>query len=606
VFDSGESACADIASIDRDGKRREYQVLLVPEPDENGEVATVLGIAHDITAVRDAERLMTDFVANLPGFAFTFRRSPAGHCSFPFASTGVEHLSGLKPTDVKDDWAPALALVHPDDVPHIFARMTESAWIMTPHKLEIRVCRPGFPVRWIEIHSIPLRQADGCVLWHGIMLDIDERKRNEVELELHRHHLEDLVEERTHALAIAKEAAEAATRAKTHFLAAASHDLRQPLQAIRMFSDALVMSGLSERQKRIGSFLSKSVHSLSELLNDFLELSRLDAGIIKPQPVAIQADDLLGIIGAEFDAACGEKNLSLNLFCPRQGLVLFSDENLLLTLVRNLVGNAVKYTARGRILVSIRRRRDRALVQVWDTGIGIAPEQLDLIFDEYFQAGNPSRDRTKGVGLGLAIVSRLSKLLDIGVRVRSREGRGSVFELSVPLAVTSDGHGSPIPASANLEPVASSRLAGKRIVVIEDDGAAGEAIKLALEMEGAQVILFAMPKDALGSAQAMGADYYISDYRLPGMNGLQLLDAIQKHSAEPIKAVMLTGNVSPDQVAIMGSSRWKVLFKPIALAELLSALDAHEATHSVSGITATTAQPERARDPSWAIHPPGR
>jgi CheY-like chemotaxis protein len=256
---------------------------------------------------------------------------------------------------------------------------------------------------------------------------------------------------------------------------------------------------------------------------------------------------------------------------------LFSDENLLLTLLRNLVSNAVKYTACGGILVSIRRRGDRALIQVWDTGIGIAPEQMDSIFEEYVQIGNPERDRAKGVGLGLAIVRRLSSLLDVGVGCRSHVGKGSVFELSVPLADASDMQASPTQASGTLETVAPSRLAGKRIAIIEDDRTGGEAIKLALEMEGAQVMLFATPEDALGNAQAMGADYYISDYRLPGMNGLQLLDAIQKKSAEPIKAVMLTGNVSPDQIAVMRSSPWKVLFKPIALSELLSALDAHEA-----------------------------
>ncbi len=575
VFDSSEADCVDTVSVDRDGRQRDYQVLLVPEPNENGEVAAVLGIAHDITAIRDAERRMTEFVASLPGFAYTFRLSPEGHASFPFVSPGIEKLFGLKPEDVRDDWAPGLALTHPDDVPRIIAAMAESARTMTPYHVEMRVCRPGLPVRWIELRSVPLRQADGSVLWHGIMLDIDERKRSEAELEQHRHHLEKLVEDRTHALSIAKETAEVATRAKTHFLAAASHDLRQPLQAIRLFNDSLTMTGLDAKQKEISGKLSKSVSSLGKLLSDLLDLSRLDAGVIEPQPVAIQAEDLLGTIGAEFDAVSRDKNLSLNLFCPRQSLTLFSDDSLLLTMLRNLVSNAVKYTKRGGVLVGVRRRGDRALIQVWDTGIGIPPGQTDSIFEEYFQIGNPQRDRAKGVGLGLAIVMRLSRLLDIGVSFHSREGKGSVFELAVPLADESDLHASPMPAAATLATVASTRLAGKRIVVIEDDATAAEAIQLSLEIHGVHVTLFGSAEDALGSAAAKGADYYISDYRLPGMNGLQLLDAIQNNSAEPIKAVLLTGNTSPDQIAMMQSSRWKVLFKPIGLADLLSALDGH-------------------------------
>jgi PAS domain S-box-containing protein len=579
VFDSGEPGCVDTASVDRDGRQREYQMLLVAEPDDQGKVESVLGLARDITAIRDAERRMTEFVANLPGFAYTFRLSPEGRASFPFVSPGIEKLFGLKPEDVKDDWAPGLALTHPDDVPRIIATMTESARTMTPYHVEVRVCRPGLSERWTELRSVPVRQADGSVLWHGIMLDIDERKRNEAEVERHRHHLEKLVEDRTLALSIAKETAEAATRAKTDFLAAASHDMRQPLQAIRIFGDALARTGLDEKQARIIRNLSRSVNSLGELLNELLDISRLDAGAIKPQPVVIQAEDLLAMIGAEFDAVSREKNLSLNFHCPRNGLALFTDDNLLMTMLRNLVGNAVKYTARGGVLVGIRRRGDRALIQVWDTGIGIAPEQTNSIFEEYFQVGNPERARAKGVGLGLAIVRRLSNLLDIGVRFRSRQGKGSVFELGVPLADESDRHASAMPTCACVETGASTRFAGKRIVVVEDDAIVAAAIKFSLETDGVRVTLFATAEEALGSAEAMGADYYISDYRLPGMDGLQLLDAIQRNSPESIKAVVLTGNTSPDQVAVMQSCRWKMLIKPVGPAELLSALGAHDAVH---------------------------
>jgi PAS domain S-box-containing protein len=402
--------------------------------------------------------------------------------------------------------------------------------------------------------------------------DITERNRNQAELERHRHHLEKLVEERTLALSIAKEAAEAATRAKSHFLAAASHDLRQPLQAIGLFNQALTMTKLDQEQQRISRNLSKSVTSLGELLNDLLDLSRLDADVIEPHPLVIQARGVLGVVEAEFDTACRQKSLRLKLFCPSQGLALFSDGNLLLALVRNLVSNAVKYTAHGGVLVGIRQRGGRALIQVWDTGIGIAPAQLDSIFEEYFQVDNPQRDRTKGVGLGLTIVKRLSKLLGIELRVHSRLGQGSVFELGVPLANNSNKPVAVLASAASLETVANTDLFGKRLVVVEDDALAAEAIKLALEMVGAQVSLFGTAEGALGCAQAMAADYYISDYRLPGMNGLQMLDALQARSPRTIRAVLLTGNTSPDQPDLTQSSRWKVLYKPIDLPTLLSAM----------------------------------
>jgi PAS domain S-box-containing protein len=572
VFKSNKSLSLDLVSLDRDGKRREYQMLLTPEHNESAEVAAVLGLARDTTAIRDAERRMVEFVAHLPGFAYTFMLAPDGHGSFPFVSPGIEKLVGLKPKDVKDDMAPLLALAHPDDVPRILASMRESARTMTPYHVEVRASQAGLPWRWLELRSVPLRLADGSTLWHGIMLDIDERKRNEAELEVHRHHLEKLVDERTQALSIAKDAAEAATRAKSHFLAAASHDLRQPLQAIGLFNQALAMTHLDERQKGISTNLSKSVSSLSELLNDLLDLSRLDVGIIEPHPEALEVADLLETIQAEFDGVCRKKNLRLRLVSSSQGLTLFSDGNLLLTLLRNLVSNAVKYTPRGGVLVSIRQRGNRALIQVWDTGIGIAPEQMDSIFEEYFQVNNPARDRAKGVGLGLTIVKRLSHLLGILLRVRSREGRGSVFELCVPLANALQALELPLRPDASSDSVSCTCLVGKRFVIVEDDAPAAEAIKLSLEMAGAHVTHFGTAEEALGSGQALAADYYISDYRLPGMNGLQLLNTIQARSAEPIKAVLLTGNTPSDQFTLSHTSPWNVLFKPTDLPKLLSAL----------------------------------
>lgn len=403
--------------------------------------------------------------------------------------------------------------------------------------------------------------------------DITERKRNEAELERHRNHLEKLVEERTHALSIAKETAEAATRAKSHFLAAASHDLRQPISAIGLYNDALVLSGLREEQMRMSRNLTRSVESLGEMLNELLDIAKLDAGKLVPQPAVIQSAKLLGTIASEFDSAVREKHLSLNLFCPRKNLALFTDKNLLLTILRNLIGNAVKYTNQGGILVSIRQRDNRALIQVWDTGIGISPEQLDLIFDEYFQANNSERNRAKGAGLGLAIVKRVSEALGNRVSCRSRLGRGSVFEFSLPLTQSMGEQVMPVQSSASNMGSALSRLVGKRIMVIEDDAMAATALKSLLEAYGMQVIHFSNAEEALGYAEAMEADHYISDYHLPGMDGLQLLDAIQTKSAEPIKAVILTGNTSLDQIAITQSSRWKVLSKPFALPELLSAME---------------------------------
>ncbi|MDO8958099.1 MAG: ATP-binding protein [Rhodocyclaceae bacterium] len=253
--------------------------------------------------------------------------------------------------------------------------------------------------------------------------------------------MESALQERTEALSAAnrellaaKDAAEAATEAKSRFLAAASHDLRQPIQAINLFKDALNQTTLNEEQQRISDFLSMAAHSLLELLNDLLDVMKFDAGAIQPAREKVDIDDLFGRIDADFSPLAMAKSLRFKLHFPFGGMALCTDGKLLQSLLRNLIGNAIKYTEQGGVLVAVRRRGNRAVVQVWDTGIGIAPEHMATIFEEYFQVANPERDKAKGLGLGLAIVKRLARLLDTEIVCRSRLGRGSVFEFELPLA----------------------------------------------------------------------------------------------------------------------------------------------------------------------------
>jgi PAS domain S-box-containing protein len=235
-------------------------------------------------------------------------------------------------------------------------------------------------------------------------------------------------------LALARDEAEKANRAKSRFLAAAGHDLRQPILAINLFQDALGKTELSEEQKQIADYLSRSAESLSGILTELLEISRFDAGAVQPCLAPLPAEAIFHQIDTEFSPLARVKGLRFKFFFPHRGLVLFTDQKMLLNLLRNLIDNAFKYTGTGGVLVAIRSRGDHALVQVWDTGIGIAPEHIEAIFDEYFQVGNPQRDRARGLGLGLSIVKRLAKTLGCEVNCRSRPGKGSVFEFRAPLA----------------------------------------------------------------------------------------------------------------------------------------------------------------------------
>jgi signal transduction histidine kinase len=273
--------------------------------------------------------------------------------------------------------------------------------------------------------------------FNAMLAEIEEREH---ELASYHDSLERMVLERTqdlHAanleLLLAKEDAEAATLAKSRFLAAASHDLRQPIQAIKLFKEALNRTALNDEQQRISKLLARSIQSLGELLNALLDISRLDAGAVTPAPEVITIHALFSHIDEEFSIIAAAKSLRFKLYFPLGEMNLFIDRKLLQSLLRNLIGNAIKYTAQGGVLVAIRRRGQQVVIQVWDTGIGIAPEHMGMIYDEYFQVANPERDQAKGLGLGLAIARRLANLLKTEIVCRSRPGRGSVFEFSLPL-----------------------------------------------------------------------------------------------------------------------------------------------------------------------------
>ena len=372
----------------------------------------------------------------------------------------------------------------------------------------------------------------------------------------------------------ARDVAEQANQSKSRFLAAASHDLRQPMQAISLFAYSLSKTNLNVEQKNISRYLTESTDALGELLNVLLDVSKLDAGVVKFTPENIPVVTLASKIDAGFSALVARKSLRFKLSFPFNNMAVATDSQLIMRLLGNLIDNAIKYTEQGGILVAIRRRGTQALIQVWDTGVGISPECIGIIFDEYVQIGNSERDRTKGLGLGLAIAKRIATLLGTELVCRSRPGKGSVFEFSVPLAPSAENG-----ASAQINSPAVSKgakLAGRRIAIIEDNLMVGEATKLALESYGMAVTLYITAEEALEDSAITNADFYISDLRLPGMNGFKLLDAIQQRSEKPIKALILTGDTSAERITEMQSSGWQVLFKPIDLGKLMSAIESKD------------------------------
>jgi PAS domain S-box-containing protein len=376
-------------------------------------------------------------------------------------------------------------------------------------------------------------------------------------------------------LAAARDLALEANLAKTRFLAAASHDLRQPIQAIGLFHHALKRTGLTEEQQLLHDLLGKSARNLGDLLNSLLDISKLDAAAVVPSFEAVGLKALFQMLDTEFAPMAKEKSLRLRFYYSKNDVFVLADRKLFSSLLANLISNAIKYTHSGKVLVSVRQRNGQALIQVWDTGIGIAVEHINNIFKEYCQLGNPERDRNKGLGLGLAIVKSLARLMNSEVFVRSELGRGSVFELCIPLTKLSEILQEAKPSRPVIK---SPKIKYKRVILVEDDAMVLTGIVLLLEDLGMKVETFSTARAALESdlTSAGNVDFYLSDLGLPDLSGMDLLQALQRQRGRPIKAAILTGDTSPQSIGMIKSSQWPVLFKPIDPDKLLQAMEDQE------------------------------
>ncbi len=362
--------------------------------------------------------------------------------------------------------------------------------------------------------------------------------------------------------------------AKTRFLAAAGHDLRQPLAAAQMFIYALNAGNPTTEQKDLIQKLMSSMSTFKDLLDALLNLSKLDSGRIKSKCEPINIPNLMIWLEAHFAPIAREKKLVINLYFSLAEIInISSDHGLLKSVLINLVANATKFTTSGAILLSARRRGKDVLFQVWDTGIGIAEENLQHIFEEFYQIDNPQRDRVSGLGLGLPIVKRTLDLLGSEIRCHSKLGRGSVFEFRLPILMTYD-----VTLLRNVMTVQNNQadysfLLGKQFVLIEDDMLLKEATTAWIEAVGGHVAVFDSAESALEYANIEGADYYIVDHMLKGkLSGIDFLNMLYKRTCKSINAVLVTGNTSNELVRDADGFKWPVLFKPVNAYNLVSCL----------------------------------
>jgi two-component system, chemotaxis family, CheB/CheR fusion protein len=384
--------------------------------------------------------------------------------------------------------------------------------------------------------------------------------------------IEDITERKhaAEALGAAKRQAEHANLGKSRFLAAASHDLRQPLQTISLLHEILAKKVKDETTLRLVGRLDETVSTMSSMLDTLLDINQLEAGTVRREMVDFPINSVLDHLRTQFSFHAAAHSLGWRVV--PSSLSIRSDPRLLEQMIRNLLSNAVKYTNKGKILLGCRRRGDKLRIEVWDTGIGVPEEQLQAIFEEFHQLDNPAREHSKGLGLGLAIVERLAVLLGHTVDVRSHPGKGSVFAVEVPL-----GRDAPPwrPRLNRREAKESAQQSGA-ILVVEDDPSVREMLALLLEGEGHRATAAEDGRKALGLAArgVIRPDLVIADYNLPkGLNGLQVVAGLREMLGHEIPAVILTGDISTDTLREIAQGGHLHLNKPVKAKELMGLIE---------------------------------
>jgi signal transduction histidine kinase/CheY-like chemotaxis protein len=424
------------------------------------------------------------------------------------------------------------------------------------------------PVLWLFSRGDALHVTMGVlyVLWFFTIAEL-ARRSGRIYLEALSLRFEnlDLVSDLRREKAIAEEA----NAAKSRFLAAASHDLRQPVHALSLFVAAAQTQPINPETRVLLGHIDDSVRSMGQLFGGLLDISRLDAGVVEVNRRAFAVRPIMQSVVRDFEAQAQSKGLRLHVRVP--DVAVESDPLLFERIVRNFVANAVTYTTRGGVLIGARKRGNVLRVEVLDTGKGIAASERERIFEEFYQVDNPERDRSKGVGLGLAIVKRLTALLDHRLDLRSQPGRGSCFAVEAPLAT---GTASQLMAASSVSPVATRHGSGL-ILVLDDELTIQIAMQTLLESWGYTVI-------AAGSGDEMlqrmvdireAPRLLICDYRLrDNETGTAAVERLRSEFNDDIPAMLVTGDTAPDRIREAEASGLLLLHKPVANSKLRAAI----------------------------------
>ena len=426
--------------------------------------------------------------------------------------------------------------------------------------------------RFIEIETNPMPQGQYITTY----TDVTEQRHHEVELRLSNEKLEQRVLERTNKLSQLNQELKRVNNSKTHFLAAAGHDLVQPLNSASLFASSLIhrLNRLESKQEKqetheliiLANSLEQSLDNAELLLSELLEISKLDADVIKPNVCDFELEQIMAPLISEFHLISKEKGLNFRWISSN--LSIKSDPRLLRRILQNLLSNAIRYTPQGKVLLGIKRHQGLLRIQVWDTGIGIETEQLDKIFDEFHRLDNIDNSFEKGLGLGLSIVQRLCRLLDHPIKVESIQGKGSVFSLDIPISVEQPRH---IDADEEAQPeLGTSQL----IACIDNEVQIIQGMRSLLSDWGYQVVVAQDSNELIHRLKGRTPDVLIVDYHLDfNITGLEAYLSLSKLWLSQIPCMVITADYTQEVEDNISKAGLVMLKKPVKAMALRSQLN---------------------------------
>jgi PAS domain S-box-containing protein len=454
-----------------------------------------------------------------------------------YANARVRDVLGYEPAELVDEHMEVLLperfrAIHPNHQAGYFSNPSPRPM---GTGLELYALRKDGDEIPVEISLNPVTTAEGTLVF-ATLRDASEQKNLEREL----------VE---------------ANRAKSRFLAAASHDLRQPIQALNLLNSVARKAVTEQARHTIIEKQQRSLDSMARLLNALLDISKLEAGIVKPDITDCAVEDIFADVRAEFEEQARDRGLELVIdeCCD----VARSDPRLLTQILENLVSNAIRYTREGLVRLRCLHEELSIRIEVLDTGLGISPDELDHIFEEFHQA-DTGASRPEGLGLGLSIVKRTAGLLGCELEVSSTVGKGSVFSVTVPRgneesALASEPDRSSLPA-----------VGGGRILIVDDEPAVTDATSMLLRLEGFEVLTAASESDALECASGQPLDLLITDYHLRGgATGLDVIRAVRDQIRFDVPVIVVSGDTS-DRVVVADLEQTTFLTKPVDVDALLA------------------------------------